>query len=141
MRRRLRRNTSAMMAMRTTAAPPMATPAIPPVLNAFEPPAGAADDADALEEVDEGLDVADAVAVVTTVLGVFEDEPAFAVKLTYAPQSLTGAASGHVGFWHRLSSCGPLAGLNVIAGAQRTLYREFNRVLKVAPSCSEKPKC
>lgn len=117
--RRLLTKKKAATARTRTAAPPMAIPAIAPLVSLSS--SCVAGDADVAEDEGAVEAVAVAVAVAVTVVGLLSDIP-FAVRLLYAAQSLTGTASGHVGFWHRLSSCGPIAGLNVTGGAHRTLY-------------------
>ena len=92
--------------------------------------------------VDEG---ADEVVEVAELLGsptvpVFAlPVPPSAVKFTYAAQSGLGSARGQDGSWQREKSCGPIAGLRVTGGAQRTLYRALRLELKVSASWFEKP--
>lgn len=84
------------------------------------------EDVDVVEEV--GCEVP-SVAVADPPLPVLFPGPRF----TYASQSGLGAASGHSGAWQMEYNC-PL-----IAGAQRTLYRELKNVLRVLASSLENP--
>lgn len=82
------------MAARRTAAPPIATPAMPPVLSFPELGAAAAA---AVGDVVLSIPLAVEMAIDVTVVGLLLAIP-LAVRFVYAAQSLTGTASGHVGF-------------------------------------------